>query len=63
MAGDLHVRFMIKPHKLFERKGADLFINKKVTLLEALTGFTFNIAHLDGRTVKVATMPGEVISH
>merc|ERR1719158_682078 len=41
MAGDLHVRFMIKPHKTFERKGADLFFTKKITLLEALTGFTF----------------------
>jgi len=63
MAGDLHVRFMIKPHKVFERKGADLFIEKKITLLEALTGFAFQINHLDDRVVKIATMPGEVISH
>ncbi len=63
MAGDLHVRFMVKPHDVFERKGADLFIEKKITLLEALTGFSFQVTHLDGRVVKVATMPGEVISH
>ena len=63
MAGDLHVRFMIKKHKTFERKGADLFLEKKITLLEALTGITFEITHLDGRSVKIATMPGEVISH
>lgn len=63
MAGDLHVRFMIKPHKTFERKGADLFMTKKITLLEALTGFTFELEHLDGRKLKIATMPGEVITH
>jgi len=63
MAGDLHVRFTIKKHKIFTRKGADLFMTKKVSLLEALTGFTFNFTHLDGRTIQVATMPGEVISH
>merc|ERR1712188_321805 len=43
--------------------GADLFMNKKISLLEALTGFTFEFSHLDGRSVSVATMPGEVISH
>ena len=63
MAGDLHVRFMIKTHNVFERKGADLFMDKKISLLEALTGFVFDINHLDGRVIKVATMPGEIISH
>ena len=47
MAGDLHVKFKVKKHKLFERKGADLYLNKKITLLEALTGFTFNVKTLD----------------
>lgn len=48
---------------MFERKGADLYINKKITLLQALTGFTFKIQHLDGKMLNVATIPGEVISH
>ncbi len=63
MAGDLHVRFMVKPHEVFERKGADLFFEKKITLLEALTGFSFQVTHLDGRVLKVVTMPGEVIEN
>jgi len=33
MGGDLHVRIKIKPHKVFTRKGTDLFIEKKITLL------------------------------
>jgi DnaJ family protein A protein 2 len=63
MAGDLHVRIMIKKHKVFSRKGADLFIEQKITLIEALTGFTFEITHLDGEKFTVATTQGEVIQH
>jgi DnaJ family protein A protein 2 len=63
LAGDLHVRIMIKKHKTFSRKGADLFIEKKITLLEALTGFNFEINHLDGKKILVATAPNEIISH
>jgi DnaJ family protein A protein 2 len=43
MAGDVYVRVSIKKHKLFQRKGADLWIKKKITLLEALTGLNFEL--------------------
>lgn len=43
MAGDVHVRIKIENHKTFTRKGADLFMNHKITLLEALTGTNFCI--------------------
>jgi len=49
MAGDLLVRINIEPHKTFERKGADLFYKKKISLYEALTGITFTFEHLDGK--------------
>lgn len=41
MAGDLYVRILIDKHKTYTRKGADLFLEKKITLCEALTGFNF----------------------
>lgn len=63
MGGDLYVRVMIEPHKTFTRRGADLYYEKKISLLEALTGFTMEIKQLDGTILKVATAPGEVISH
>lgn len=63
MAGDLYVRIMIKKHKTFSRKGADLFFEKKISLLEALTGFNFEINHLDGKKILVSTAPNEIISH
>lgn len=38
-------------------------MEKRICLLEALTGFTFDIKLLDNSTCKVTTLPGEVISY
>jgi DnaJ homolog subfamily A member 2 len=57
------VRIKIKRHALFQRRGADLVIVKKITLLEALTGVTMEIKHLDGKKHVIATAPGEVLNH
>ena len=61
MAGDVVLYVIIQDHALFERKGADLFIKKKITLLEALTGFYFTIEHLDHTKLTISTNPGEVV--
>merc|ERR1712070_1103565 len=47
-------------HKVFKRKGADLFIERKISLVEALCGFQMEITHLDGRKLLVNTEPGDV---
>lgn len=62
MAGDLHAIIKIKKHPIFERKGADLFINKKISLLEALCGVNFKVKHLDGTDVVICSAPSDVIS-
>ena len=62
LGGDLHIRVNIKKHDKFERKGADLFYEKEITLLEALTGFNFELTHLDKVKIKVSTLPNEVIA-
>lgn len=38
-------------------------IVKKISLLEALSGVTINIEHLDNKKHIIATAPGEVISN
>merc|ERR1719356_155949 len=48
-------------HPVFKRKGADLFIEKKISLVEALCGFQMDITHLDGRKLLIKTAPGEII--
>jgi len=62
MPGDLHIRFKIKKHAVFTRKGADLYLEKKITLLEALTGFNFEIKHLDGKKLTISSIPGDFIA-
>jgi DnaJ family protein A protein 2 len=59
--GDLIIVLEEKKHKTFKRKGADLFMEKEITLLEALTGLDFVLTHLDGRKIRIKNNPGEVI--
>jgi DnaJ family protein A protein 2 len=59
--GDLIIVVEEKKHKLFKRKGADLFMEKEITLLEALTGLDFVLTHLDARKIRIRNTPGEVI--
>merc|ERR1712159_261327 len=59
-AGDVVFVLKEKPHDLFYRHGADLYIKKKINLVEALCGFCMEIPKLDGRTLVVKTNPGEV---
>ncbi|XP_044492047.1 dnaJ homolog subfamily B member 1-like [Mangifera indica] len=40
-----------KPHAIFKRDGNDLVVNKKISLLEALTGQTYTMPTLDGRNL------------
>ncbi|CAD7934994.1 unnamed protein product [Amoebophrya sp. A120] len=60
-AGDVQFVLQEKEHTVFKRNKADLTVQKNITLLEALTGFTMEITHLDGRKLLVKSAPGEVI--
>lgn len=42
-----------KPHSLFKRDGNDLIVTQKISLVEALTGYTVQLTTLDGRTLTV----------
>ena len=52
------MRITIKKHKDFIRKGADLAMVKHISLLEALSGVTMEIKHLDNNKHIIATAPG-----
>jgi len=51
--GDIVFQLQQKSHDVFERDGIHLFMTKKITFLQALTGFQFKIPHLDKRTLLV----------
>ncbi|CAL9238196.1 unnamed protein product [Arabidopsis halleri] len=54
-----------KPHSLYKRDGNDLIVDKKVSLLEALTGITLSLTTLDGRNLTIPVLdivkPGQEI--
>lgn len=42
-----------KPHPVFKREGNNLIVNQKISLVDALTGRTFNLTTLDGRSLTI----------
>nr|KYP33594.1 DnaJ isogeny subfamily B member 13 [Cajanus cajan] len=42
-----------KPHSIFKRDGNDLVVTQKVSLVEALTGYTVQLTTLDGRNLTI----------
>ena len=62
-AGDLYVFIRIKPHDLFQRKGADLMCQVPISMVMAATGGSIEVPTIDGGrlTVKIpsGTQPGE----
>lgn len=60
-AGDVIVQIIEKPNKELKRKGADLLMEKEISLLEALTGVDFIFKHLDGRKIRIKNDPGQVV--
>jgi len=51
--GDVVFRIVTLPDKLFKREGHNLHYDMEISLLEALTGFSKDITHLDGHTVTI----------
>lgn len=61
--GSIAVNFswpFLQEHPVFRRKGADLVIEKNLTLVESLCGFDFSITHMDKRVLRVKSNPGQV---
>jgi len=50
LKGDVKVNVQVENTSAFKRQGLDLIYKKKITLKEALCGFSFEISHLNGKT-------------
>lgn len=59
--GDLIFILQELKHEFFQRDGENLIIQKSVPLVNALTGFSFELTHLDGKKVLVSTPNGMII--
>lgn len=64
-AGDVTFVVRTSPHARFDRRLNDLHTKLRISLLDALVGFSTQIVHLDGHTVTVErsaiTRPGQVV--
>lgn len=60
-AGDIIVILQAEQHDRFQRLGNDLYVDKEISLTEALCGFSFGLTHLDGRILRVVQSPGSCI--
>merc|ERR1719271_2313359 len=60
-AGDVVFVLQEQPHADFKRRGDDLYIERTISLTEALCGFQMELKHLDGRTLLIKSAPGEGI--
>ena len=58
--GDVVIVVKVRNNKIFTRKGADLYMEKEISLLESLTGVDFTIMHLDGRIIRIQGEKGKV---
>jgi molecular chaperone DnaJ len=50
-AGDLHIEINVRQHRLFKRKGDDLYLDLPVTFSEAALGAKIEVPTIDGITV------------
>ncbi|SGZ51882.1 CIC11C00000002373 [Sungouiella intermedia] len=60
--GDVILTFHCKDHEKIVRKGDDLYIKYRISLVDALSGFSKVVMkHLDGRAIHVTTPKGKVV--
>lgn len=57
-AGDLFIHVLVRPHKIFSRKGLDLTMNMDIPLSQAILGGIQTILLLDGTSLDVAIPAG-----
>ncbi|GMT29300.1 hypothetical protein PFISCL1PPCAC_20597 [Pristionchus fissidentatus] len=62
-AGDVIIVLDEQKHNTFARQGANLIMEDKLDLAEALCGFTRVINTLNDKTIFYTSLPGEVIDH
>jgi len=56
LKGDLHIKVKINNNSIFKRQGLDLFLQKNLSLKEALCGFSFDIPHFNGKLLCLNNM-------
>ena len=61
--GDIKIFVKIENDSIFRRVGLDLVLEKKITLKEALCGFSFEINYINGKSYTLNNNVGNIIPH
>ncbi|XP_073509679.1 dnaJ homolog subfamily A member 4-like [Phyllobates terribilis] len=61
--GDVVIVLNQRDHEVYQRQNDNLIMKMEILLVEALCGFKKTIVTLDGRTLLISSLPGEVITH
>jgi DnaJ family protein A protein 2 len=59
--GDLIFILQEMKHEFFQRDGENLIMQQNIPLVNALTGYSFEVNHLDGKKILIHTPPGMII--
>ena len=61
LKGDIKIFVKIRNESQFQRNGLDLIFKQNISLKSALTGFTFELKHLSGKTYVINNSDGKII--
>ena len=62
LRGDVKIFIRIANNTHFKRNGLNLLYRKRITLKEALTGFSFDLKHLSGKIYVINNQDGKIIT-
>lgn len=62
LIGDIEIKIIINNNSEYTRLGLDLYMEKNISLKDALCGFNFEIKHLNGKIFKICNKPGTITS-
>lgn len=59
--GDIKIFIKIEPNNMYQRRGLDLIVNQKISLKDALCGFSFEHKHINGKVYTLNNNNGNII--
>jgi len=59
--GDIKIFIKVEPNQSYQRRGLDLFMTHKISLKDALCGFTMELKHINGRIYTLNNNTGTII--
>ncbi len=62
-AGDLYIFISIKPHRLFQRDGANIHCRVPISMTKAALGGTIEVPTVDGKRARVSVPEGTTTGH